>query len=235
MKRASFATVSVGVVGHRPNRLQPADLPSLTARLGEILAAVKNAATQMPNGLVCLRAVSPLAEGTDRYFAREALRLGYELFCPLPFPKVEFENDFKPGHSLLGGIDSIADFNEILNYARQNARLVLIELDGVRSKAAEAYEAAGRVVLEQSDLLLVVWDGSGGNKRGGTYETLQEALTAGVPTLWIDAEAPHSWQLLERKGDLPICSGDRCVPRQTGPPDLGSVVTRILESLRPNT
>ncbi len=42
-----------------------------------------------------LRAISPLAEGTDRVFASCALDLGYQLCCVTPFFKKEFENDFK--------------------------------------------------------------------------------------------------------------------------------------------
>ncbi len=38
------------------------------------------------NELPALRLISPLAEGSDRIAAECALRLGYELQCPLPFP-----------------------------------------------------------------------------------------------------------------------------------------------------
>ena len=44
-----------------------------------------------------LQAVSSLAEGSDRIFAEEAVRLGYSLSCPMPFPRKEFEDDFAPG------------------------------------------------------------------------------------------------------------------------------------------
>ena len=83
-------------------------------------------------------------------------------------------------------------------------------------------------MLNQSDLLVVVWDGDGNNKRGGTYETLQEAMTFGVPALWVDARAPHPWQLLLKECDLPVCTGERCIPQRSGTPDFQPVVDGIL-------
>jgi len=230
-------TFRVGIVGHRPNRLQREDIPSLTARLAEALSLVKQAVEDFPAthpGLfepepARLRAVSSLAEGTDRYFAREALRLGYQLCCPMPFRKEEFENDFKPEKSLETGLDSVAEFNQILNEAQKKTGLTVLELEGLRTHSAGAYAVAGRVVLEQSDLLMVVWDGGGGNKRGGTVATMQEALAGLVPVLWIDARAPHRWQLLERASDLPVWHGERCVPSRLEPADLVAMVERTLK------
>jgi hypothetical protein len=228
-KSAAPFAFSVGVVGHRPNRLKAQDVPSLTARLGEALDLVKQTAKRLCGGPVYLTAVSPLAEGTDRYFATEAIRLGYKLHCPLPFRKSEFEKDFKPGHSLLPGTDSVEEFNEILDSARAGQGLALTELDGKRAKASAGYAAAGKKVLKQSDLLIVVWDGRSGNKTGGTYETLEEALDAGLPVLWIDARAPHPWKLLHGKDELPACSRKRCVPATKGKLDLSAVVARTLK------
>lgn len=56
---------------------------------------------------------------------------------------------------------------------------------------SRAYHVAGDVVLNQSDLLIVVWDGERRNKRGGTEQTFDDALERGVPIVWIDAHAPQ--------------------------------------------
>jgi len=56
----------------------------------------------------------------------------------------------------------------------------VFQLDGSRSNTADAYHAAGNVVLNQSDLLTVVWDGERKNRRGGTEETFDEAIERGV-------------------------------------------------------
>src|SRR5262249_41139405 len=60
-----------------------------------------------------------------------------------------------------------------------------------------AYGVAGRVVMNQSDLLVVVWDGDRKSKRGGTEDTFDEAWHQGTPIVWIDAYEPHQWQLLD--------------------------------------
>jgi len=105
-----------------------------------------------------------LGEGTDRIFADEALDLGFALCCVMPFPQAEFENDFAPGEALKD--------DSLLRFRRSLARVATrFELDGTRAEESEAYGAGGRVVLNQSDLLVVVWDGQRLNKRGGTEET----------------------------------------------------------------
>lgn len=223
-------TFRVGVVGHRPNRLQQADLAVLSEVLQHVLVEVKAAVAAFAksqqgmfgDGVPVLRAISPLAEGTDRMFARSAIGLGYELCCPMPFAQEEFENDFKEAGSL-------AAFRAILDEAQERSSLVKFELDGSRAREGAAYGAAGRVVLNQSDLLVVVWDGLPAAGGGGTVQTLQEAIAYRVPVLWIDAHAPHSAQLLRDASGLACLDRDqRCVPASEGKVDLQALVTQIL-------
>lgn len=56
---------------------------------------------------------------------------------------------------------------------------------------------AARVMLEQSDLLIAIWDGVTRALVGGTGHTVQVALETGAPVLWIDANAPEQWRILE--------------------------------------
>lgn len=159
----------VGVVGHRPDRLGEADLSQLGRVIGGILVqtqkAVKAFAQEnvglFADGPPVLRAISPLAEGTDRIFAEQALALGWELCCVMPFAQDVYENDFQPAVALED--DSLQRFGELRARAR-----VCFQLDGSRADEGAAYGAGGRVVLNQSDLLIVVWDGQRQNKRGGT-------------------------------------------------------------------
>ena len=161
-----------------------------------------------------LRAISPLAEGTDRIFAEQALELGFKLCCVLPFPQAEFENDFAAGKALEN--DSLVPFQGLLAQAATR-----FELDGIRRPEGEAYGAGGRMVLNQSDLLIVVWDGKRLGKRGGTEETFDEALNRGVTVAWIDADAPHQWQLLDPATPLPRASdGQHVAPDDSGSADV---------------
>ena len=199
----------VGVVGHRPNRLANADINQLNQVLKTILSGIKNKiqsfsktyASLYDNSPPILRAISPLAEGTDRLFAEQALDLGFELCCIMPFPQAEFEKDFAPGNAL--ETDSLDRFRSLLVRAEEEIKLTRFELDGSRKNPEKAYGDGGRVVLNQSDILVIVWDGEAQGKIGGTEETFQEARNKGVPLVWVDACAPHTWQILESGDSLP--------------------------------
>lgn len=233
----------VGVVGHRPNRL-PKDKESLdTLRqmlrgiLEEVKAEISDYASLPPTKTLysekpfILRAVSPLAEGVDRIFADAAIDLGYELLCPMPFSQEEFEKDFLPPDALEQ--NSLERFRGLLKRARQGAGVMRFELDGDRSAAPEAYALGGRIVLNQSDLLIAVWDGHKRAGDGSTVDTAHEAVRFHVPVLWIDALAPHTWQLLRNRDDMRCLEGnDRCVPRGVFPAGPAEARKFIAEAVR---
>lgn len=56
---------------------------------------------------------------------------------------------------------------------------------------------AGRILIEQSDLIIAVWDGVTTGHIGGTGHTIEAALLLGTPVLWIDPAHPEGWRLLE--------------------------------------
>lgn len=209
----------VGVVGHRPNRLNRADRPLLSRNLSEILCAVRDEVSRVADrnkslyadSPPLLRAVSPLAEGADRIFAEAALNLGYQLCCVMPFPKAEFTRDFQGDQPVSS--QSTDEFNRILNRAQRETSLTQFELDGDPRQRPLAYRAASRVVLHQSDLLVVIWDGNRDGGFGGTEEALNEARRIGIPLIWIDAYQPHHWQLLSIGDELPgINAAGRVTP-----------------------
>lgn len=204
----------VGIVGHRPNRLKQADARVLEGVMTDVLRAVREAVESVHRAEgspyaadpPVLRAISPLAEGSDRLFAEAALELGYELCCILPFEQAQFEKDFEPGKAL--ETSSLERFRALL--AKATTRF---ELDGRRDDEGAAYGAGGRLVLRQSDLLVVVWDGERQGKVGGTEQTFDEARALGVPIVWIDAHSPHAWKLLKPGDRLPSAQpGERLTP-----------------------
>lgn len=226
----------VSIVGHRPDRLESDKVPKLREVLHDVLQAVKDETYAVKEshrqfydcGQVTLRAITPLAEGSDRVFGEEALSLGYEIGCVTPFALAEFERDFEPGRALEE--DSLERFRAILDRARKETALSVFEMDGSRDDEGAAYGAAGRVVLNQSDLMVVVWDGYRQGKRGGTEETFDEAKRRGVTIVWIDARNPRTWQLIDAAApSFTAPAGQRVTPDGSG--TLEKVRTWVRESL----
>ena len=136
-----------------------------------------------------LTVISPLAEGADRLVAEVGLALDYRLHAPLPFTKDEYKQDFAdtPGGA--------AAFDALL----EKANAGVLELDGSRDDCARrlwhqsrSYEAVGRYVVHNCDLLIAIWDGKPPRGRGGTSDIVRHALETGVPIWWIDTMDPAS-------------------------------------------
>jgi hypothetical protein len=158
--------ITIGVTGHRI-------LAELDAISKGIDAALDHIEKSFPEeGLAVM---STLAEGADRLVAhRVLLRPNAKLIAPLPFPKADYETDFKAEGSK-------AEFRELLSRAAEVVHLKLSK------KRDEAYEAAGRYVLDHSDVLLAVWDGRDAQGRGGTGEIVSHARERDLPIAWVHA------------------------------------------------
>ncbi|MDX2257330.1 MAG: hypothetical protein NW205_00285 [Hyphomicrobiaceae bacterium] len=172
MPQAPEVTFSVGVTGHRPNRLA-IPLPDLSRRLALTLAALRTGACRGGSGR--WRAITALAEGADRLFATSARGLGYAVEAVLPFPSTDYETTFSDAAAT-------PDYRTELSLAHR-----VTVLPGSLSSAEAAYEAAGLAILEAADVLLAVWDGKPSAGRGGTTDIIGHALAARIPVIWIDA------------------------------------------------
>ena len=123
---------------------------------------------------------------------------------------------------------ALAQFRGLLEQARNGPGLIMFELDGSHAHAPDAYGAAARLVLNQSDLLIGVWDGGEAAGRGGTLQTLHDAILYHVPVIRIDALAPADWSLLSEEADLePGREGASIPPVQVG---LHAIVARIVQA-----
>jgi hypothetical protein len=185
----------VGVTGARAlapeiaDRLRPAvaEILGLVARQMAKLAddpLAKPVYSTDPAGAApfTLRLLSPLAEGSDRLVAEQALKAGYRLYAPLPFVQHEYENDFK---------ESVGAFRALL------AQAEVLELDGGRAVENESYREVGRFVVRNCDLLIAIWDGEREKGVGGTAEIVRFAVGAGVPVWWIDANGANPSKLVD--------------------------------------
>jgi hypothetical protein len=109
-------------------------------------------------------------------------------------------------------------FRSLLSRARQGAGVTTFELDGDRSATPGAYSLCGRVVLNQSDLLIAIWDGYKPAGDGSTVDIALEAIEFQVPVLWIDALAPHSCQLLRDPDEMKSLGWEGPPPAARHPP-----------------
>ncbi|MFL5380887.1 MAG: hypothetical protein ACJ8GN_00040 [Longimicrobiaceae bacterium] len=220
--------VRIGVTGHRrPNQL-PRDTSQLEGAVTRVLDYVRSLAEEVARpgggyeGEPRLVLVSPLAEGADRLVARIATDRKYELEVPLPFAEDEYLKDFRSARSK-------AEFRAL----REQAESVL-ELDGRRDPPGErgnggvedlAYARAGSVVIQNSEVVLAVWNGTINHKVGGTGEVVAEALRQQVPVVQVPTQAPHEPVLV----DAITRNGVRTRPLE----DLAKLLLGTLE--RPST
>lgn len=180
--RAPRLHLAVGITGHRPPRIALDRLDALQTSMGPLLARIAEtlAGVQRTHAQVlcsqspCLRLVTALAEGADTLAAQAALQRGWQMDACLPFPAADYASDFAEGPAR-------ERFEHLLAQATS-----VMSLPGTRSAASAAYEAVGRVVLDQSDIIVALWDGDPARGRGGTAQVVAEAVARHIPVIHVD-------------------------------------------------
>jgi hypothetical protein len=184
--------LAIGVTGHREHKLVGVDISALTATVTQTLSQLQQSLravgnhhhTAFSNEPPQLRMVSALADGADTIVAKAALDAGWRVDACLPFPRDQYANDFAQGthHD---------DFLMLLEKSTST-----FELPGNHSEATAAYEAVGRLVLEQCDVLLALWDGDPNRGRGGTSRVVADAVARHIPVVHIHTHISEPVQLL---------------------------------------
>lgn len=173
----------IGVTGHRhlddPEALIPA--------IEEALRLLRGLLPEKAAGDVALVAVSSLAEGADRLAARALLvEQTSRLEVILPVAQSTYTEDFQDTTSRKEFRNLMARASQVRQAPRHSTR-------------EEAYEWAGRRVVDRCDALIAVWDGQPAKGRGGTQEIVEYARAHDVPIAWVHAsgdppvttELPH--------------------------------------------
>lgn len=183
-------SVHVAVTGHRI--LPQPEVERITAQVREVLEEIRDAAVAIYRENTAffarrraeveprLRLISPLSEGSDRLAACEALSLGYELQCPLPFAREFYETTFgesDPDHTEFRGLLNRAD--AVFELAAGNEQFT-----------SQAYADIAEILLNHADLLIAIWNGQPGRYIAGTYATIAEAVRNRIPVLIIPESAP---------------------------------------------
>jgi hypothetical protein len=187
----------IGITGHRD---LTADHPRLVTEIANAVEYISELLAVDPDrvrsGEIALTAVSALAEGADRLVAAEILkRPGSQLEIVLPLPPEEYCRDFPA---------SAAQFEEFMK--TPGAAIDIMQATEPRD---QAYELAGRAVVDRSDVMIVVWDGQPPAGRGGTAEIYDYAQRWQKPVVLIsvdDNSARLNSDLLPRmaQGKIPL-------------------------------
>ncbi len=165
--RAVPVVLTVGVTGHRG--LEEETL--LGERVRDALLDAKERF-----GAERLTVVSALAEGADRLVAREALeQAGASLEAILPLDSSDYCEDF----------ETDASQHEFRALVARAARVTVVPRSETRP---EAYERAGRAIVDSCDVLIALWDGKPSKGRGGTAEIVEYATQHCVPQIRISTD-----------------------------------------------
>jgi hypothetical protein len=189
-KRPKLA-LRIGISGLR--NLDPAQMPRLSAQVGAVLFAAKQEMEDLAKQEMTaaaydpykhdgklepwLRFLSPLARGSDRLGAWEALELGYDMHVPMPFQQHDYELDFDTP-------DDLDEFHKL--FPSDGDKWLALDADR-ELDSNRAYEAVGRYVVRHCDLLIAIWDGTPAAGRGGTADIVRFAAAIGVPVCWLHA------------------------------------------------
>lgn len=166
------ARIVIGVTGHREIE-NPA---MLGAAVQTVLKNILRMAPALKNTPLLLSVLSPLAEGADRFIAREILKApGTLLEAVLPLEKAIYIRDFEADASK-------KEFEELLALAKS------IRVLPPKDSRMESYEQVGRYIVEQCDVLIAFWNGKPSRGRGGTQEIVQYARDNRCPLVWIDSD-----------------------------------------------
>ena len=162
------APLILGVTGHR--KLRHEDCGILKERVARIIQALRKKFPSTPFILL-----SPLAEGADRLVAEVALRMYVQLVVPLPMAITLYERDFP---------NSIAQFHELLGkahtYFEVSPKYDSYAVATHRKARDLRYEAVGKYIVRQSQILLALWDGVPSDKVGSTAAVVH-FQTQGMP------------------------------------------------------
>lgn len=158
---ATSPPLRVGVTGHRSFD----DHASVGAAVDAVLDALVDRAGSLGRGP--LEVWSSLAEGADRLVARRSIeRAGATVVAVLPLAPDDYRSDFADAASR-------DEFDSLLSVA------AAIHVVGPASDRLVAYERAGLLVVDRTEILIALWDGAPPRGRGGTAEIVEAARACG--------------------------------------------------------
>jgi hypothetical protein len=162
--------VRVGITGHR----DLADPGRAETEVTDCLRAMQDVFASRETN-VSFTVLSALAEGADRLVVQRAFEVFEDaatLEAVLPLDPGDYRSDF-------ASYESKREFDTLLQKAGSCHRTERTD------DRDEAYERAGRYIVDQSDVVIALWNGDRGQGRGGTGQIVQYAEEHDVPVLEI--------------------------------------------------
>jgi hypothetical protein len=157
-------TLAIGFTGHR----KIADESKCRDAIRKILLEWIEKAPGVVYG------VTSAAVGGDLLFAETCAELKLPIRVFLPLPKEQFREDFdEPAWARAECV-----FRNALS----------VEITGAGEKLTERYYECGIETVQQSQLLIALWDGRPSQGLGGTADMVHFAREQGRPVVWIHSE-----------------------------------------------
>ncbi|MEU4424840.1 hypothetical protein AB0F81_29830 [Actinoplanes sp. NPDC024001] len=116
-----------------------------------------------------LTGLSCLADGADQLFARAVLNVGGTLEAVIPADEYR---DNLPN-------EAKSEYDDLLS------RAVAVNRCRHRASTSEAHMDASRLMIDEADRLVAVWDGQPARSFGGTADVVDYAQTRGIPVVVI--------------------------------------------------
>jgi len=155
------AAVAIGFTGHRSLE----DEAQCRKWILDFLRRQKNSIPALVYG------VSSVAAGGDLLFAESCIQLELPLCVLLPLPLDEFRQDFTPA--------DWARAEQVLSKAAS------VEFAAGNQSREECYYECGIETVQQSRLLLALWNGEPSQGLGGTEDIVSFARGIGRPVTWL--------------------------------------------------
>src|ERR1700674_908280 len=154
-------TLAIGFTGHRKLPDEAKCREAIRRVLLEWIAKVP--------GVVY--GVTSVAAGGDLLFAETCIELNLPIRVFLPVPKEQFREDFdEPAWDRAECV-----FKNALS----------VEVTGAGEKLTERYYECGIETVQESQLLIALWDGEPSQGLGGTADMVHFAKEQGRPVIWI--------------------------------------------------
>ncbi len=118
--------------------------------------------------------------------------------------------------SRVEGIQTVARQARLFQLADQDEAIAALYLEHLEDRndfskaqsfaleSAQRAALAGRILIEQSDIIIAVWDGKSAANVGAAGHTVASALDLGAPVIWINPADPENWRILHAPESLAL-------------------------------